>query len=132
VIDRKWQKRPLQRGEIRQTTLKRRSINKTRSNLHPLTGADVVMWCVVFCVLQERREKAVKWVDKEVRKLIGFLQKMGRSTTFGQLFNATSQEFEALSGTLVAARKKGAVQFEGAMLMMVRLSSRACCLCRPI
>jgi len=67
---------------------------------------------------QERREKAVKWVDKEVRRLISELIKLNRKTTFAQLFGVCGNTFEALSGTLLAAKKKGAVQYEGAMLLM--------------
>ena len=36
---------------------------------------------------------------------------------YGVLFNETEQKYEALLGTLIAARKKGVIDFKGQMLL---------------
>lgn len=65
----------------------------------------------------ERRVKAITWVDKEIRKLIAVLVKHNKKITFGVLFKITMDDFEAISGTLVAAKKRSVVDFEGQLLM---------------
>jgi hypothetical protein len=40
-----------------------------------------------------------------------------RKVTFGKMFAATANIFEALSGTLVAAKKRGVVEYQGQLLM---------------
>jgi len=53
---------------------------------------------------RKRIDDAIRWVDKEIRKLIVEIQKLGGSldtpVLFGDMFAATQQVFEALSGTL--------------------------------
>ncbi len=68
----------------------------------------------------QRRVKAVMWVDKEIRKLISTISEMAPSDkkiSFGKMFAATANIFEALSGTLVAAKKRGVVSYDGQLLM---------------
>lgn len=72
----------------------------------------------------QRREAAVQWVDKEIRKLIFHIQRLGSpnsqgqyQVTFGCMFEETSNIFEALSGTLNTARKQKVVSYDGELLM---------------
>ena len=39
------------------------------------------------------------------------------SVTYGVLFDATEQKYEALMGTLKAAKKRGVIDFQGQMLL---------------
>ena len=62
---------------------------------------------------QKRAVQAVRWVDKEIRKLIDSIKELGRrggdgkvEITFGELFQATQNRFEALTGTLRTAKKR--------------------------
>lgn len=56
---------------------------------------------------------AVRWTDKELRKLIAQIQLLGQEVdgkhevTFGTMFVETANVFEALSGTLLTAKKHG-------------------------
>lgn len=79
---------------------------------------------LMFEASYERRVKAILWVDREVRALIGWIQKLNeapgganKTVKYGKLFDATQEAMEALSGTLVAAKKRGVVQYEGQLLM---------------
>jgi len=72
--------------------------------------------------LRKRLDDAVRWVDKEIRKLIGEIQKIGGSddkpvVSYGALFAATQDSMEALSGTLMTAKKRGVVSYEGTLLL---------------
>lgn len=62
---------------------------------------------------EKRAVQAVRWVDKEIRKLIASIQELGKRNgsgqteiTFGELFVATQNRFEALTGTLRTAKKR--------------------------
>ncbi len=59
------------------------------------------------------------YVDRQIRNLIEQVQKLGtkNAVTFGKLYENTQNIFEALSGTLVAAKKRGVVNYEGQLLM---------------
>eukprot|EP00727_Mastigamoeba_balamuthi_P011182 m51a1_g6687 hypothetical protein (1010) ;mRNA; f:35863-39657 len=60
-----------------------------------------------------------QWVDSEIRKLIAVIAGTGsRTITFRALFDRTVDDFEAISGTLVAARKRGVVEYEGGGLLL--------------
>jgi hypothetical protein len=71
-------------------------------------------------------QQAAKWTDKEIRKLISFIQNFGeqgavflsefadpslmfkvRTIKYGKLFSVSANSMEALSGTLLTARKHG-------------------------
>ncbi|EDQ85435.1 uncharacterized protein MONBRDRAFT_11965 [Monosiga brevicollis MX1] len=76
-----------------------------------------------FEELDQRALDAAKWVDKEIRKLIGEIQRLGTKNdsgkveiTYGPLFDATANTFEALSGTLKTAKKYDVVDYEGELL----------------
>eukprot|EP00118_Oscarella_pearsei_P018656 m.192069 g.192069 ORF g.192069 m.192069 type:complete len:1478 (+) comp39461_c1_seq6:2148-6581(+) len=67
---------------------------------------------------------AARWIDKEIRKLIGQIVNWGSKNAeglyevaFGLLFEETSNIFEALSGTLKTAKKHGVVKFMGELLL---------------
>ena len=59
-------------------------------------------------------------VDEEVAKLVAEIKRLGRidhhqyTVKFGVLFRETGDIFEALIGTLRAAKKRGLVNFDGA------------------
>ena len=60
----------------------------------------------------QRMDDAVKWTDKELRKLIEQIKRLGAqgddgvwSVKFGLMFAKTGNIFEALSGTLLTAKK---------------------------
>jgi hypothetical protein len=62
---------------------------------------------------EKRAVQAVRWVDKEIRKLITSIQELGKRNgsgqieiPFGELFMATQNRFEALTGTLRTAKKR--------------------------
>ena len=65
---------------------------------------------------------AARWVDKEIRKLIGLVVEHGsgaegsRVITYGELFKLAEDSMEALSGTLKTAKKQKVVKFEAEML----------------
>ena len=65
---------------------------------------------------------AARWVDKEIRKLIGLVVANGtgpagaRTITYGELFKLAEDSMEALSGTLKTAKKQKVVTFEAEML----------------
>jgi len=65
---------------------------------------------------------AARWVDKEIRKLIGLVVANGtgpegaRVITYGELFKLAEDSMEALSGTLKTAKKQKVVKFEAEML----------------
>jgi len=70
-----------------------------------------------------RTKNAVVWVTKEINKLIVEFRKLGKEgsdgylhVTYGELFKATQNSMEALSGTLKAAKKQGIVNFSGEVL----------------
>jgi len=74
--------------------------------------------------LRKRLDDAVRWVDKEIRKLISEIKKIATppgadkpTVTYGVLFEATQDSMEALSGTLMTARKRGVVNYDGTLLM---------------
>jgi len=69
--------------------------------------------------LYNRRVQAIRWVDKEIRKLIAVILKEGKNSTiyFGHLYDITQNTFEAISGTLVAAKKRGVVEYDGMLLL---------------
>eukprot|EP01147_Barroeca_monosierra_P003984 gene3984-6439_t len=84
--------------------------------------------------LDPRAIEAARWVDKEIRKLIGEIQsilkfksaipaRLGNSAasgiasiSFGTLFVETANIFEALTGTLKTAKKYKVVDYEGEVL----------------
>jgi hypothetical protein len=73
--------------------------------------------------LDERAVAAAKWVDKEIRKLIAQIQRLGAvgpdgklQIKYGPLFDETTNIFEALSGTLKTAKKYKVVDYEGELL----------------
>ena len=66
----------------------------------------------------------MQWTDKELRKLIAQIQELGArgadgrmAVTYGVLFVQTANVFEALSGTLLTAKKQGVVAYEGQLLL---------------
>ena len=79
-----------------------------------------------------RRQEAVR-VKEAIDLLVRHIQRVAMlpdggwsnadasiSVPYGRLFSETQQEFEALFGTLKAARKQGTVQFTGDLLLMPR------------
>ena len=63
-------------------------------------------------------------VDHEVRLLQEWIVKLGErnseghfSVQFGALFDATDQVFEALAGTLKAAKKRGVIKYDSPILL---------------
>jgi hypothetical protein len=63
-------------------------------------------------------------VDSEVSLLIEEIKRLGTEqesgrigVKFGTLFDASDQVFEALNGTLRAAKKRSLIKFEGQMLL---------------
>eukprot|EP00117_Sycon_ciliatum_P049720 scpid5620/ scgid6128/ Xin actin-binding repeat-containing protein 2; Beta-xin; Cardiomyopathy-associated protein 3; Myogenic MEF2-activated Xin-related protein; Myomaxin; mXinbeta len=72
-----------------------------------------------------RQRQATKWVEKELTKLITTIKDTSSTTnsdgksmiTFQQLFDVASDIFEALSGTLLTARKHKIVVYEGDLLL---------------
>lgn len=73
---------------------------------------------------EQRQQEAARWTDREVRKLIAEIIRLGQrnaagqhTIAFGPLFEETGNIFEALSGTLVTAKKHGVVQYEGQLLL---------------
>ncbi|EGD72484.1 hypothetical protein PTSG_00510 [Salpingoeca rosetta] len=73
---------------------------------------------------EKRAQQAARWIDKEIRKLIAAIEKYGKpngapdqlEVSFGQLFQETQNEFEALTGTLRTAKKHKVVAFEAETL----------------
>lgn len=73
----------------------------------------------------QRRADAIKWTDKEIRKLIREIQTHGAPSgsggiwevAFGKLFVETANCMEALSGTLRTSKKMGVVAFDGDLLL---------------
>eukprot|EP00037_Helgoeca_nana_P029125 m.346400 g.346400 ORF g.346400 m.346400 type:complete len:403 (+) comp27908_c0_seq1:2-1210(+) len=69
--------------------------------------------------VDQRVLDAVAWTNKEVRKLIAAITRLGSldgtarpHVKFGVLFEATANLFEALSGTCRTARRVGVVQYD--------------------
>lgn len=69
--------------------------------------------------VDQRVLDAVAWTNKEVRKLIAAIARLGSldgaarpHVKFGVLFEATANLFEALSGTCRTARRVGVVQYD--------------------
>jgi hypothetical protein len=66
-------------------------------------------------------------VDEEIAKLVTEIKRLGRvdhqhyTVKFGVLFRETGDVFEALIGTLRAAKKRGLVNFDGAQRTMLSL-----------
>jgi hypothetical protein len=63
-------------------------------------------------------------VDHEVRLLQDWIVKLGvrqadglYAVAFGPLFEATDQIFEALAGTLKAAKKRGVIKYDAPILL---------------
>ena len=63
-------------------------------------------------------------VDHEVKLLHEWIVKLGAKNTeglfvvtFGALFDATDQVFEALAGTLKAAKKRGIIKYDSPILL---------------
>lgn len=63
-------------------------------------------------------------VDKEVAELVHQVQKLGTagadgkvSVPFGVLYDATVDIFEALAGTLKAAKKRGLIKYNAPILL---------------
>jgi hypothetical protein len=71
----------------------------------------------------QRQLEAVAWTDKELRKLIAQIKELGTcengqcTVAYGHLFVKTGNIFEALSGTLLTAKKQGVVTYEGQLLL---------------
>eukprot|EP00050_Salpingoeca_kvevrii_P022717 m.131067 g.131067 ORF g.131067 m.131067 type:complete len:647 (+) comp9803_c0_seq1:592-2532(+) len=71
----------------------------------------------------KRQLDAVKWTDKEIRKLIREIQRLSpdgvepAQVKFGPLFEETANIFEALAGTLLTAKKKKVVDYDGQLLL---------------
>jgi hypothetical protein len=71
----------------------------------------------------QRQLEAVAWTDKELRKLIAQIKELGTcdngqyTVAYGHLFVKTGNIFEALSGTLLTAKKQGVVAYEGQLLL---------------
>jgi hypothetical protein len=66
---------------------------------------------------QEAVDHEVKLLQQQV-KLLGKADDDGViSCTFGELFDATEQIFEALGGTLKAAKKRGVVTYKAPLLL---------------
>ena len=66
-------------------------------------------------------------VDREVELVIHHMKRVGKpqadgsyQCTFGEFFNdeQVEQVFESLVGSLIAARRRGALKFAGPMLLM--------------
>lgn len=64
------------------------------------------------------------FIDHEVKLLQEWIAKLGERNaeghfvvTFGVLFDATDQVFEALAGTLKAAKRRGIVKFDAPILL---------------
>ena len=74
----------------------------------------------------ERALKAARWVDKEIRKLIGLVVTHGSPggsrngavvvIKYGDLFKAAEDTMEALSGTLKTAKKQEVVAYDAEVL----------------
>jgi len=84
----------------------------------------------------ERAVTAAKWVDKEIRKLIGLIKKHGTkaddgkwSIKFGVLFKVAEDVMEAVAGTLKTSKKHKVVSYEAELLMQVGAAAglRLCC-----
>jgi hypothetical protein len=82
--------------------------------------------CVCDCVAARKRiDDAIRWVDKEIRKLIRAIKEIAEfnkqtdphRVTFGELFEETVNVFEALSGTLLTAKKRKVVDYRGDLLL---------------
>ena len=63
-------------------------------------------------------------VDHEVKLLQEWISKLGAKNSdgqfvvsFGVLFDATDQVFEALAGTLKAAKKRGIIKYDSPILL---------------
>lgn len=73
--------------------------------------------------IRGRRGGGTKFVDEQIRLLLRMIKKHGNashglgSCTYGILFKETSDTMPALSATLLQAKKRNIVQFEGDMLM---------------
>jgi hypothetical protein len=75
-------------------------------------------------IAEKRKLDAIKWTDKEIRKLISEIVRLGAQSpdgkhevSFGTMFNETANIFEALSGTLKTAKKHKVVHYEGDLLL---------------
>jgi len=74
--------------------------------------------------VRKRLDDAVRYVDRQVRKIIAEMQNLcpGKTigsiqVTYGELFAATQNSMEALSGTLMTAKKRGVVSYDGSLLL---------------
>jgi len=69
---------------------------------------------------EARGLKAALWVEKEIDKLIGEIERMGRTAgqetqiTFGELFTHYQDISDTLVGILQRAKRRGIVKYEGA------------------
>lgn len=82
-------------------------------------------------IVQEKRrsrvEAATDWVDKEVKKLITQIQSVGTRgkdnrihVSFKTLFQATENVMAALSATLKIARKRGVVDYDHSVELLLQ------------
>ncbi|KAH9261413.1 hypothetical protein BASA81_000057 [Batrachochytrium salamandrivorans] len=69
---------------------------------------------------EARGQKAAEWVEKEVYKLVGEIEKLGRKQstgvveiTFGELFNRYADVSDTLVGILARAKKRDLLKYEG-------------------
>ena len=68
----------------------------------------------------QRKEAAIAFVDRQLRRLIRLIEREGTRTasgiyvvSFGQLFKATVNELPTLAATLKTAQRRGIVYFKG-------------------
>ena len=70
--------------------------------------------------------KALEWIQRDVMRLVGTIREVGKAdetdegrvhVSFGELWDAASDEYAALSATLVTAKKHGLVHFEAEHLL---------------
>eukprot|EP00727_Mastigamoeba_balamuthi_P004462 m51a1_g14013 hypothetical protein (532) ;mRNA; r:1093110-1094839 len=69
----------------------------------------------------QRRVAALRWVDSEIRRLLRAIRREAPDDgriTFGELHTRVGAQFDAISGALVAARRRGAVAYEGGGLLL--------------
>jgi len=67
--------------------------------------------------IRGRRAKAGAFIDSQIRTIIQIIKDNGGSMSYGSLFKATQDKFDALSGLLHTGKKRGIFDFHGEMLM---------------
>eukprot|EP01119_Soliformovum_irregulare_P001837 TRINITY_DN1165_c0_g1_i1.p1 TRINITY_DN1165_c0_g1~~TRINITY_DN1165_c0_g1_i1.p1 ORF type:complete len:436 (-),score=117.40 TRINITY_DN1165_c0_g1_i1:60-1367(-) len=68
--------------------------------------------------IRGRRDKAMAYMDKQIRTLIDIIKNNGGTMEYGKLFTVTADKMDALSGILSTAKKRGILDYEGGTLLM--------------